>query len=80
MKKQKKVDVIEGYRIVDMGLLQTLITSLACPDCLSTKLHLEEKDKKKKDCPRSWLYHVMNVILVHPPTPPKELSMKSQGG
>ena len=48
VKKQKKVDVIEGYRIVDMGLLQTLITSLACPDCLSTKLHLEENDKKKK--------------------------------
>ena len=48
VKKQKKVDVIEGYRIVYMGLLQTLITSLACPDCLSTKLHLEENDKKKK--------------------------------
>ena len=46
--KQKKVSPIEGYRFVDMELLQALVTSLACPECYENKLVLEEDNSKKK--------------------------------
>ena len=48
VKQQKKSSPIEGYRLVDMELIQYLITSLACPECHEKTLVVEEDKFKKK--------------------------------
>ena len=48
VKKEKKKSVIEGYRIVDMDILQTLINTLAWPECQENNLLLEEEVAQKK--------------------------------
>ena len=40
---------VEGYRLICMGLLQCLVSSLACPECHEKALVLEEDGCKKKD-------------------------------
>ena len=49
--KQKMTGHVEGYRLIDMGLLQCLVSSLACPDCHEKTLVLEENGCKNKGIP-----------------------------
>ena len=39
---------VGGYRLVDMGLLQCLVSSLACPECHEKALVLVKDGCKKK--------------------------------
>lgn len=48
VKKQKKIEPVEGYRIVDLSVLQLMIQCVACPNCYSISLYIEEDDSKKK--------------------------------
>ena len=49
--KQKMTGHVEGYRLIDMGILQCLVSSLACPECHEKALVLEEDGCKKKGIP-----------------------------
>ena len=46
--KRKKVDRIEGYRLIDIQIFEDIITSLACPECCEKTLYVEEDLTKKK--------------------------------
>ena len=50
VKQIKKVNKskCEGYRLVDMEIMQAIISQLCCPECYENKLILEEDDYKKK--------------------------------
>ena len=49
--KQKMTGHVEGYRLICMGILQCLVSSLACPECHEKALVLEEDGCKKKGIP-----------------------------
>lgn len=46
---------LEGNRIVDMEILCSVFSSLACPECKSTSLNLNERTR----CGVSFMYGVM---------------------
>ena len=48
VKKQKKSNPIEGYRLMDMEILNEMVTSLSCPQCYELSLEVSEDDAKKK--------------------------------
>lgn len=45
MSSKKK---LEGYRLIDMGILNTLLGALLCPDCGENDIFLDEDFKKRK--------------------------------
>ena len=46
--KRRKTCVNEGYRLLDIQILEDMISSLACPEFFENKLYLEENHAKKK--------------------------------
>ena len=42
-------EIIEGYRLMDMPILHTLISLLLCPECKNASINIEE-DPIKKMC------------------------------
>ena len=52
---QKKSGQVEGFRFIDMQVLELLVSSLACPVCLVNKtLYVEEDELKKKVLLLTW--------------------------
>ena len=45
---RRRKTAIDGYRFMDLQILEDLISSLCCPCCYKNDLHLEEQDTKKK--------------------------------
>ena len=60
--KQEMTGHVEGYRLIDMGLVQCLVSSLACPECHEKALVLEGDGCKKKVLSILLLCCVQNVI------------------
>ena len=60
--KQKMTGHVEGYRLICMGILQCLVSSLACPEYHEKALVLEEDGCKKKVFPILLLCCAQNVI------------------
>ena len=46
--KRRKICKNEGFRLVDIGILEDMVSSLACPECFENDLYLEEDHSKKK--------------------------------
>ena len=42
-------NIMSGYRLIDITIFKSLISSLACPDCLTVSLEMVEQLPKKKD-------------------------------
>ena len=64
----KQSNSIEGFRLIDMPILQDLLGSLFCPECLEPSLNINEDMAKRKGlssfltvtcstCPFSWSSH-----------------------
>lgn len=54
VKTIKKVSVCEirespkGFRLLDLTILQDILSLLLCPDCAESSLYMYEKDERKK--------------------------------
>ena len=48
--KRKKISNLEGYRLLDINLLESMVASLSCPECFENNLYLEEDETKKGSC------------------------------
>ena len=56
----KSTDLINGYRLIDVSILDSVIGDLKCPDCLEQSLTLKERFEKKKGI-ASFLEMVCNM-------------------
>ena len=46
--KKRKTFNVEGYRFVDIQILEDMVSTLCCPECYEKNLYLEEDAIKKK--------------------------------
>ena len=46
--RKRKTCCLEGYRLIDVQILENMICSLACPSCFETDLFVVEDPNKKE--------------------------------
>lgn len=59
IRKGSSKHMIEGFRLIDMTVLRTLLNSVACPNCKTINLHIDEDHNKRRG-----LAIYMNVYCV----------------
>nr|XP_047127825.1 uncharacterized protein LOC124808661 [Hydra vulgaris] len=41
-------NIVTGYRFIDLEILNSIVSTLRCPECMSSKLFLSENENKRK--------------------------------
>ena len=41
-------NIVTGYRFIDLEILNIVVSTLRCPECMSSKLFLSENENKRK--------------------------------
>ena len=80
VKIQKKSSTIEGYRMMDMVILETLVKALCCPDCYLQKLCLKEQEIKKKGLASYLVVKCSNCNFTHSTYTSQQISREDGRG
>ena len=60
--KRKKACNLEGYRLLDINMLENMVASLSCPECFENNLYLEGDEIKKR---RALLLIYLLYVIVY---------------